>query len=630
MRIKIIISAVVLSILLFLMIAKAMKQHDFNLVPLSENLQTSVLSFYEEVDGPVPVQKIATLYEKGNFKPIEGNSVNFGRTSHRYWMHFNLKTKDSKKELMLAFDNPHIYHLKVYSLVNGQLAELYNGGSDLPFSQRPFPNRNFVFPLNPPLNQVSDYFILLDRVNEVLKFSVNLYDKQNFMNSYNSGYLFYGLFNGIILFIILFSAFLWMSLKGEIHLWYILYLLLALIFVLADSGLGYELIWSKYPELNKHIRTPTGMLAFAVQLQFMQLFISQTKGNSRYFSMVNITKWLFFSLSILFVIIVSFEINLSGNVLKNFQASGNTAYIVGILLVFLSLIEKILQKNKVALIYLVAILTLLVQVGVVIMMRWHLIESAIDTSLTLAYCLLAEIMVLTLGLTFRYNYYKVEKNKLEMSLIAHKNATLTNVLVAIDEEKRRIAEDLHDELGGTLSVIKGMLSNVGQNADSKTQQTLIRSQNLLDQVCKGLRFIAHDLMPVDFNHSSLSSELEEAIYKANIASSSTRFSYLVSGEEREIDKHIELNIFRMMNELIHNIRKHARAGTALVQLTYHQDFFQLMVEDDGCGFDLHAVEKNGIGFRNLKSRAEYINAEIHIDSSKNGTTIICNVPYKDN
>jgi len=613
-------------ILLFILVVHV--KANFNLITPTKNLQSSSLSFLKETNGPLPIEKVVYMYKEGKFELHDDNFVNFARTYQRYWMHFNLLANTENETVMLYFDNPHIYRLKVYEMINEQLVQLYDHGSMEPFADRSFLYRNFVFELHLAKKQKTDYFVLLDRVDEVLKFSTMLYEKPDFMRTYHLNYWFYGCFSGILLFIILFSAFLWLSLNEKIHLWYILYLFLILLFVLADSGLGYEFIWGNYPDLNKHIRTPLGMLTFTVQLQFMQLFISQSKANSRFFIWVNSNKWLFLTLSILYIAAIYFKINLSLYLFKVFQFSFYLAYVFAVILVFLSLLEKIRHKNRIALIYLFAVLTLLAQVAIVMMARWHLIHTAIDTAFTLTCCVLVEVIVLTLGLTFRYNYYKIEKNKLEMNLIAQKNSTLNKVMVAIDAEKKRIAQDLHDDVGGTLSVIKGMLSNIDQPDASQFHQKLMQAQHLLDQACKDVRFIAHDLMPVAFNHSTLSREVEDTVHKANLASTTTQFTYMINGEERAMDKGIELNIFRMINEIIHNIKKHAMAHKALIQLSYYPDFFQLMVEDDGCGFDLQSITHHGIGFNNLKSRAEYMNAEIHIESSKNGTTIICILAYQ--
>jgi hypothetical protein len=260
MKVKCTVILVVLSTLLFSYEVQA----NFSPALHSNSLKVSSLSFLKESNGPLPIEKVIEMHRAGKFYAHEGNFVNFGRTYQRYWMHFNLGAKDAA-EPILYFDNPHIYHLKVFAMIDGQLIQLYNGGSAQVFSQRHFAYRNFVFQLNLSENQFVDYYVLLDRVDEVLKFSVNLYEKQDFMRSYNLNYWLYGSFSGILLFIILFSAFLWLSLKAKIHLWYILYLFLVLVFVLADSGLGYEFLWGQYPELNKYIRTPLGMVAFAVQ-----------------------------------------------------------------------------------------------------------------------------------------------------------------------------------------------------------------------------------------------------------------------------------------------------------------------------------------------------------------------------
>jgi signal transduction histidine kinase len=303
------------------------------------------------------------------------------------------------------------------------------------------------------------------------------------------------------------------------------------------------------------------------------------------------------------------------------------AYISGIVLVALSLAEKISSANRTGIIYLIAVSPLILQVLVVILARWRLFTLPVDTSLSMTIAILVEIIILTLGLTIRYNYFKVEKDKLENALAWQRKITVEKVLAAQEEERRRVASDLHDGLGGTLASVKGMLSAISQSHSDRTLEKLIDSQNLLDKACDDLRYIAHDLMPADFSNTSLHLAVEELVSKL-YGSSEIEFSYVLGGKHRLLDKYLELNIYRILNELVHNIRKHSNATRAIVQLIYHDDFLQLMVEDNGRGFDTRSTEPDaGIGLKNIQSRIEYINAKIYFDSSKLGTTVTCNVPY---
>ena len=586
-------------------------------------------SFYESKHNNQTISSVVKDFEQGKFNPIAGNFVNFGRTVNPYWMHFSIYGAEKDENLMLEIDNSHIYDLKVYTLNDSGLAVLlYHTGNDKIFKNRPYPYRNFVFPIQIKAGKNKDYFVSLDRQNEVLKFNIKILEREDFILHQNQTYWLYGGFTGILIFIMLFNIFLWFTLDNKIHIWYILYILFVLLFVLADTGLGYEFLWSNYPEVNMHVRTFTGILAFVLQLHFMQLFISQKQSNSQFYRLVNGNKLIFLLLLCLSTLPFIFNFKFSGILLSGFNTAFSIAYVSGIILVGLSLAEKIYQKNKTGIIYLIAIFPLMLQVLVVILARWKLLSLAIDTSMTMTISILLEIIILTLGLAIRYNYFKIEKDKLEHLLIRQQKSTMEKVISTQEEERRRIAGDLHDDLGGTLASIKGILSGLSPIIENQQAKMLGHSQELIDKACEDLRFIAHDLMPADFSNTQLNIAIKEVVSKLNI-STDIKFNYIFAGEYKFLDKKIELNIYRILNELVHNIKKHSNAKTATIQLIYHDDFLQLMVEDDGSGFKTTSAVLNvdGIGLKNIQARIDYINGKIYFDSGSQGSTITCNVPY---
>ncbi|HEY0667961.1 MAG TPA: 7TM diverse intracellular signaling domain-containing protein [Sphingobacteriaceae bacterium] len=591
----------------------------------SDELSISPFSYLEQQPGSGDIDRVKDQYTVGEFATVKENFMNFGRTENPYWIHFSVTAANKQPGLLLEVDNPHVYDVKLYRVTTSGNKLLYHTGSSFAFANRPVMTRNFVFPLDVDTGS-TDYFLALDRKGEVLKFALNLSDHTTYQRRHNLNYWFYGGFAGILILIVIFNIFLRLTLDDPIHTWYTAYIVLILLFVLTDNGLGFEFLWNDYPGLNKHMRTFTGMLAFGVQLHFMQLFISQ-RSNNRLYLPVNITKYTFLILVILSVIPFAFNFNYSGQLAAIFYLVCSMAYLIGILLVALSLIEAIKQKNKTGVIYLVAVLPIMVQVLIVMLARWHVISPHVNTAFTMAVSILLEISILTFGLTIRYNYFKKQKDTLELALANQQKITMKKVLDTQEHEKRRIAEDLHDELGGTLASIKGLLSGLNSVQDQKQQHLLITSQHLLDKACEDLRFIAHDLMPAGFSKTSLVQALEDLVVKAGIASGIV-FTFTSAGTPKDLDKNLELNVFRILNELIHNVRKHSGARNVMVQLTYHADFMQLMVEDDGCGFDINA-QTDGIGLKNMQSRADYIQGKLYFDSGSQGTTIICNVPYPE-
>lgn len=199
-------------------------------------------------------------------------------------------------------------------------------------------------------------------------------------------------------------------------------------------------------------------------------------------------------------------------------------------------------------------------------------------------------------------------------------ASLQRMLVVQEEERQRIAADLHDDLGGTLSAIKGKLESLNTAPESLAEPIL-----LMEKAIRDLRLISHDLMPPEFAHLSLREALAEAVKRAE-STSPSQFLLICYGHERRLATEVELTIYRMASELITNAVKHAKSSYIHVQLIYFPEYVTLLVEDDGVG---HPAEpaNGGIGLRNLRSRANYLNARLSIDSGERGTTAMLEVPH---
>lgn len=193
-----------------------------------------------------------------------------------------------------------------------------------------------------------------------------------------------------------------------------------------------------------------------------------------------------------------------------------------------------------------------------------------------------------------------------------------------EEERSRIAKDLHDGLGGLLSGTKLSLLHVKDNLHMTKENSMLfdRSLSMLDNTIGDLRKVAHNLMP-------------EALVKYGLTEAvrdfcdSIRFSTGVNvlfqhfGEKRRLSTTAEMYIYRIVQELVNNALKHAEADQVLVQITRSPFKTQVTVEDNGKGFDPSVVsDVNGSGMENIQYRVQYFNGKIDIISSPgNGTSV---------
>ncbi|QIP12688.1 hypothetical protein G8759_08650 [Spirosoma aureum] len=220
------------------------------------------------------------------------------------------------------------------------------------------------------------------------------------------------------------------------------------------------------------------------------------------------------------------------------------------------------------------------------------------------------LLLLTIFSIRRYTHTKLKRQK----------ADLQRVLKVQEEERQRLAADLHDDLGGTLATIKGQLE-MRAYATNGLQNPI----NLLEKAIRDLRLISHNLMPPEFRKLGLTEILREAIQRLD-GSSPTRFLFVTFGEECRLDPENELIIYRIAIELVTNALKHAQASAITVQLLFHPKYLSLMIEDNGRGNRTKENQLDGLGLRNVRSRANYLNAELLVDAGINGTTITLTVP----
>ncbi|HWR32411.1 MAG TPA: sensor histidine kinase [Chitinophagaceae bacterium] len=204
-------------------------------------------------------------------------------------------------------------------------------------------------------------------------------------------------------------------------------------------------------------------------------------------------------------------------------------------------------------------------------------------------------------------------------------------LVAVDsmlkgqeEERSRLAKDLHDGLGGLLSGVKFSLSNMKDNLFITPDNMAVfeRSLDMLDTSIRELRRVAHNMMPELLTKFGLDEALKEYCNTIN-ATKLLTVKYQSHGMETRIDKSVEIIVYRIIQELLNNTLKHAAATEAFVQVIREDSRLNIVVEDNGKGFDATLPENNkGAGWANIRSRVEYLKGRLDVHSEQGKGTLV--------
>jgi two-component system, NarL family, sensor kinase len=199
------------------------------------------------------------------------------------------------------------------------------------------------------------------------------------------------------------------------------------------------------------------------------------------------------------------------------------------------------------------------------------------------------------------------------------------VMKGEEQERTRLAKDLHDGLGGMLSGIKYSFQTMKGNLimTPENQQAFERSMDMLDSSIKEMRRVAHNMMPEALVKFGLDTALRDFCDDIN-RSGALNVSYQSIGMEQvQVEQSVAITVYRIAQELLNNTMKHAGASAAIVQLSKTATGVDITVEDDGKGFDTTILKATrGIGWSNILSRVEYLKGRMDVQSvSGKGTSV---------
>lgn len=235
-------------------------------------------------------------------------------------------------------------------------------------------------------------------------------------------------------------------------------------------------------------------------------------------------------------------------------------------------------------------------------------------------CGLLILSILT-GYFLLQNRKKNQQLKLQELEMNQKRKLTHSIINAEEHERKRIAKDLHDSVAQKMVVAKLNLEAFANGLTMEDQKQKIFSNigTLLKDSADEVRSLSHSMMPHLLERNGLSNSIKDFLDK--IHKKDFKINFNAEGDFSAFRENRAFLIYRIIQECVQNVLKHAAASRLDVSLICMNDELDLMIEDNGNGFDIKTVQ-DGIGLKNIRSRVEFLNGKLDINSSPGRGTVI--------
>lgn len=206
---------------------------------------------------------------------------------------------------------------------------------------------------------------------------------------------------------------------------------------------------------------------------------------------------------------------------------------------------------------------------------------------------------------------------------------LLNIMETQEQERRRVADDLHDSLGQELSGIRMMLTTIAEQIkeNEKAHNNLNTCIDLLDASLQNIRSICFDLVPSALSEGELITAIHQIVRKFD-GQGAIKYTVQTNIESTRLEQNCQIAVYRVFQEFIHNSIKHAKCSEIIVTIEEDEDFFKMSIVDDGVGFEIvKGQEFSGRGLSTMNSRIHALGGKMELKSSSGKGTAV-NIIFK--
>lgn len=569
-----------------------------------------------------PEQVIQNInFSKIHFAKAVDNRVNFGLVGSEYnYILLKVNVNQPNENLYLSIDNTSLDTLSVYRIDNNNKSSLaYRAGTLVSFN----PKNKYVWHTMPLVlnNMLSFYLMAMKASQKNINIRYEILDKEQLQQKYQLHdrlVFFYAGVVCLIIIIILLALFLF---KRLVFAAYLGYILCAFTWIMSHYGYLFPYVYPRAPVINEIIKPVSSLGAGYFLLTVMNIVFSQQlqshKTHQRLIrTMLNVLPFLIAGMFLLLIPGLHY-------IIKNMLlVAWHTALILTLFIVALTPISFI-KSGATAKIISTAMFVICTMTIIQLLVNSGLINNFFIEEHGITMGSLLENIIIAFGLF--YNLLQERKQR-EMQVLALELAqadTLKKLITVQDNERKRIAGDLHDNIGPLLAALK---INFNRIINSKEGQNGLvqKTEDIIDSSILEIRDIAHNLMPKGITSKGLINALKD--YFENMETVYHKSIIFNHDVQSIFQPDLQINIYRIICELVLNAAKHSNAGKINVSLTAGEKMIGVHIFDDGQGFRADK-QKSSIGLQSAESRVNYLNGKFYLKSEHGkGTMINIEVP----
>ena len=226
-------------------------------------------------------------------------------------------------------------------------------------------------------------------------------------------------------------------------------------------------------------------------------------------------------------------------------------------------------------------------------------------------------VLILLMLVIAFIYYKQTK-------LRQRNIAMQAIIATEESERKRIAQDLHDSVSQTMTAAKINLTVIGEElpfVNDEQRKRFKKAISLVDDGFREVRTISHNMAPWALNETGLAVVVKQFI--ENVKTDAIDINFFSRGFDAPFDATTEIILYRVLQESVNNVMKHAQASRVDISLIRDEENISMTIEDNGKGFDASdPAAQAGMGLTNLRSRINFLKGKVELDSQPGKGTLV--------
>jgi signal transduction histidine kinase len=579
------------------------------------------IDYFRDAGRHLSVSEVA----KQPFQVLPDNLINFGQDSANHWLRVHIRNSSNHHEKYF-FEIGAVWLDSVY-FYKQDLTRIKVLTWRTPFSERLYPHRNFVLPVLLKPHSDTTVYVRFYKKRMLIKGVVSIENEEAFFADRIFDTSYYSFFTGIVAIVFIFAMAIFFTNQDWVYFYYAGYVLFGLGYTL--TGVGFFLPFYQEGFFGFITALELRNWLLWVSLVFLMLFIrnyvmgGQTL-NRRNLLIWRIALWSLFIMAPQKAAVIYFE-STTGTAPYILLVTMVCCFLIAIILTFYFVVYNYVNKINTSLAtnYLIGITPFFIFGTFSYFRTFEFIEHSwlLDQKVQVV-CVVFDMVVLMFGLGLRYKQLREEKEKQARLALENK--------LTLQYEKERISRDLHDSVGSQLTIVATSLDAATYLAHKQKlePQKLEKINENVREAVQNLRDTIWATHQSTISLDNFDKRLRNYVLNAIEDKLEVSVHFALSNPETTISSMQAINLFRVIQEAIQNILKHAQATQITISCEQAEDRISLVIGDNGIGMtETLAKNTESYGMRNMRDRIKEIKGKLRIESkSGSGTSIFIELP----